>query len=121
MALTEISADHDAAPDTRRILLDVTGMTCRMCSSHIANQLNKVDGVRASVDVTSKIATIDASLSIDVADLCLVVEKAGFGATEHVGSVAEALAPKPTHPQGPARQLAELVALFLNWLGIRRR
>ncbi|MGY4712713.1 cation transporter [Mycolicibacterium sp. CBM1] len=113
--MTEITADHE-----RRIQLDVTGMTCRMCASHIAKQLNKVDGVRASVDFGTKTATIDTRDDIDTADLCAVVRKAGYGATERTASAIESAGCAVGDSRSPLRQLIEFVAVLLGWLGIRR-
>ncbi|CAJ1510103.1 heavy-metal-associated domain-containing protein [[Mycobacterium] holstebronense] len=64
--------------DIRRIQLDVTGMTCRMCSAHIELKLNSIDGVRASVDFPSATATIDADSAVSVAALCAAIADAGY-------------------------------------------
>ncbi|GAA3541248.1 heavy-metal-associated domain-containing protein [Mycolicibacterium helvum] len=119
--MTDFSRVDDASPGTQRILLDVTGMTCGMCSSRIAKRLNKVDGVRASVDLASGIAIIDAGPGISSADLCLVVEKAGYRATEHVGIVTEGLDPSRHRVRSPFRQLVDMVVMLFSWFGIRRR
>ena len=64
--------------DIRRIQLDVTGMTCRMCSAHIELKLNTINGVRASVDFPTATATIDADSTVDVAELCGAIADAGY-------------------------------------------
>ncbi|WP_125078734.1 heavy-metal-associated domain-containing protein [Mycobacterium sp. P7213] len=64
--------------EIRRIQLDVTGMTCRMCSAHIELKLNSIDGVRASVDFPSATATIDADSAVSVAELCGAIADAGY-------------------------------------------
>lgn len=64
--------------DIRRIELDVTGMTCRMCSAHIELKLNSIDGVRASVDFPSATATVDADSTVSVAELCEAIADAGY-------------------------------------------
>ena len=66
--------------DIRRIQLDVTGMTCRMCEAHIALKLNSITGVQASVDFPTATATIDADPTVSVADLCAAIEDAGYHA-----------------------------------------
>ncbi|MCX2933406.1 heavy metal-associated domain-containing protein [Mycobacterium sp. CVI_P3] len=116
MTVTEVFEGQD-----RRIQLDVTGMTCRMCASHIAKRLNKVDGVRASVDLTTRIATVDARADVDVAELCDVVRKAGYGATERLAGAGDVVSPIDAGVRGPVRQLIEFALMFLGWLGIRRR
>lgn len=73
---------EDEASGVRRIELDVTGMSCRACSGRVQRTLNKIDGVQASVDLGTRIATIDASQDVTVAELCAAVQRAGYGATE---------------------------------------
>ncbi|WP_165774277.1 heavy-metal-associated domain-containing protein [Mycolicibacterium sphagni] len=114
--MTDVSAHQ-----RRQIQLDVTGMTCRMCSSRVAKHLNKIDGVQASVDLDSKIATVDVSGDVDVAELCAVVQKAGYGATERSASAIGVVPMDTSAARGPVRQLIEFVFLFLGWIGIRRQ
>ncbi len=118
--MPEMTTDQDAVPGARRIQLDVTGMTCGMCSSRVARHLNKVDGVVASVDLASKIATIDADDGVCAADLCAVVRKAGYGATERVGGVVDVVSPPARGARRPLRSLIELVMAVLGLLGVRR-
>lgn len=73
--MTELAAD-------RRIYLDVTGMSCGACARRVEKRLNTIDGVRASVDITTKIATVAARSDISIADLCDAVEEAGYHAAE---------------------------------------
>ena len=48
------------APQVRRVELDVSGMTCAACAARVENRLNKIDGVRASVNYATRVATVDA-------------------------------------------------------------
>ena len=64
----------------RRIELEVSGMTCGACAARVERKLNKVDGVAASVNYATRIATIDAPDSLGADDLCDVVDKAGYSA-----------------------------------------
>lgn len=73
-----LTRDDDAA--SQRIQLDVSGMTCGACAARVERKLNKVDGVRASVNYATRIATVDASTAMSPAELCGVVEQAGYGA-----------------------------------------
>ncbi|KAA1250454.1 cation-translocating P-type ATPase [Mycobacterium simiae] len=66
----------------RRIRLDVAGMSCAACASRVETKLNKVPGVRASVNFATRIATIDA-VEMAADDLCQVVERAGYHAVPH--------------------------------------
>ena len=67
--------------DAQRRQLDVTGMTCGACAARVERKLNKVDGVRASVNYATRVATIEADPAITTDELCEVVDKAGYGAT----------------------------------------
>ena len=87
--MTDLAEQQDIRA-TRRIELDVTGMTCMMCARRVEKALNKVDGVQASVKIATKIATVDAAPGVTVEQLCEVVEQAGYQATEHVPGAAAA-------------------------------
>ncbi|MGV9477941.1 heavy metal translocating P-type ATPase [Gordonia aichiensis] len=65
----------------QRIQLDVTGMTCGACAARVERKLNKVDGVKASVNYATRVATIDAVTDVNAATLCEVVDASGYGAT----------------------------------------
>ncbi|TGN70140.1 cation transporter, partial [Mycobacterium tuberculosis] len=66
----------------RRIRLDVSGMSCAACASRVETKLNKIPGVRASVNFATRVATIDA-VGMAADELCGVVEKAGYHAAPH--------------------------------------
>lgn len=87
MALTEAASPEGDASGTRRILLDVTGMTCGACSGRVQRTLNKIDGVTASVSLKAKVATVDAEPQVSVDQLCAAVTKAGYRATERTEPV----------------------------------
>lgn len=80
MTLTNVESGGETVSDTRRIELDVTGMTCVMCAAHIRHKLKRIDGVRATVGFSSGVATIETSGNATAAELCDVVRKAGYGA-----------------------------------------
>ena len=72
-----------AAPVTgevRTVDLAVTGMTCAACSARVERTLNKLDGVRASVNYATERATVQ--VPADFGDDVLVerIRKAGYGA-----------------------------------------
>ncbi|MCB9417929.1 MAG: heavy-metal-associated domain-containing protein, partial [Mycolicibacterium sp.] len=54
-------AGGPGAPPVRRVELDVSGMTCAACAARVENRLNKLDGVHASVNYATRVATVDAS------------------------------------------------------------
>ncbi len=61
--------------------LDLQGMTCASCAARIEKKLNKVDGVRATVNYATERATVDAPEAMTPDELIAVVERAGYGAT----------------------------------------
>ena len=68
------------APSVRRVELDVSGMTCAACAARVETRLNKLDGVRASVNYATRVATVDAPDGVSWEDLCDVVARAGYQA-----------------------------------------
>ena len=78
--MTTTVAGGTEAPPVRRVELDVSGMTCAACAARVENRLNKLDGVRASVNYATRVATVDAPSAVSTEDLCGVVERAGYEA-----------------------------------------
>ena len=67
---------------TDRVELDISGMTCAACASRIERKLNKLEGVEASVSLTTDSAAVrfdPAHVALD--DLVRAVEATGYGAT----------------------------------------
>lgn len=102
-----------AAHSARRIRLDVTGMSCGACSRRVETKLNKIDGVHASVDISTKIATIDARHDVSVADLCDAVEQAGYRAEERT-----AVDDAESAPDGPPQKRSSVVARAIRWVSV---
>ncbi|MFF3222936.1 heavy metal translocating P-type ATPase [Nocardia suismassiliense] len=71
----------DSTGSPNRISLAVTGMSCAACSTRVERKLNKIDGVTASVNYATGIATIDAVGDLTAEQLCAEVEATGFGAS----------------------------------------
>ncbi|GAA4545736.1 heavy metal translocating P-type ATPase [Amycolatopsis samaneae] len=69
-----------ATTPVRTVELTVSGMTCAACSARVERTLNKLDGVRASVNYATERATVQAPG--DVADDVLLgrIRKAGYEA-----------------------------------------
>ena len=61
--------------------LAIGGMTCSTCASRIERKLNKVPGVRASVNYATESAHIDLDTQIPLAELVRVVEQTGYSAS----------------------------------------
>ncbi|WP_180536306.1 heavy metal translocating P-type ATPase [Micrococcus luteus] len=66
---------------TRRVDLDVTGMTCASCVGRVERKLGKLEGVTASVNLPLEQATVTAPAGVSDEELMAAVEKAGYGAT----------------------------------------
>jgi P-type Cu+ transporter len=66
---------------TRRVDLEVEGMTCAACASRIEKRLNELEGVEATVNLATEQAAVrydEARVSPD--ELVRAVESAGYGA-----------------------------------------
>lgn len=79
------AADDSAA--ARRVQLDVTGMTCGACSARVERTLNKMPGVRASVNFGTRVATVDALPEVADSELCDAIRKAGYEAEPRSGVI----------------------------------
>jgi Cu+-exporting ATPase len=77
----------------RTLELAVSGMTCAACSARVERTLNKIDGVRASVNYATERATVQAPAGLGDEVLLDRVRKAGYGARvrgEHDEDLTEA-------------------------------
>ena len=115
MAVTDMAAHNDETAPARRIRLDVTGMSCGACSRRVENKLNKIDGVHASMDISTKIATIDARHDISVADLCDAVEQAGYRAEERTAVDDD---DAESTPDGAPQKRPSMVARAIRWVTV---
>lgn len=98
----------------RRVELEVTGMTCGACAARVERKLNKVDGVSASVNYATRIATIDAPPEIAGDDLCDVVGGAGYAAQPRTfGSTDPHDDPDRRYAAGLFRRLVVALVLFI--------
>ncbi|WP_409347420.1 heavy metal translocating P-type ATPase [Mycolicibacterium mucogenicum] len=84
----DAAAAADDAAAARRVQLDVTGMTCGACAARVERMLNKMPGVRASVNFGTRVATVDALPEIADTELCDVIRKAGYDAEPRSGVIA---------------------------------
>ncbi|UTV59148.1 heavy metal translocating P-type ATPase [Burkholderia arboris] len=80
---TAIPAAVAALPVTpASIEIDIDGMTCASCVSRVEKALANVPGVtRASVNLATERATVDATAGVSAARLAEAVKQAGYGAT----------------------------------------
>ncbi len=111
MTLT-VAAGSDA-PQARRIELDVSGMSCAACAARVENKLNKVDGVHASVNFATRVATIDAPEEVVAEDLCEVVRRAGYEAAPREHRAVDRIDPDEVHARSLLRRLLVAAVLFM--------
>lgn len=87
MAAAASTARHPLPADSTIIELDIDGMTCASCVSRVEKALAKVPGVtRASVNLATERATVDAAPDVTAARLAEAVKQAGYGATPVAGA-----------------------------------
>lgn len=79
-------ASVDTVPTYRgleqRFELDISGMTCAACANRIERKLNKMDGVRATVNYATERAVVTGLDPARAEEAIATVEKAGYGAAE---------------------------------------
>ena len=71
------------AGEITRVTLDVTGMTCRMCSRAVQKGISRVEGVEeVVVSYKDKEAHVKYDMDeTDVEEIIKAVDKAGYGAS----------------------------------------
>lgn len=86
-----------------QVELAIGGMTCASCAARIEKKLNRMDGVRATVNYATEKAkvTFDAEAEVAVDDLIATVEATGYSATPPAPARTEG-APGGEHPPDPA-------------------
>jgi Cu+-exporting ATPase len=73
--------EPQGSPASSVIELDIKGMTCASCANRIERKLNKLEGVRASVNYATEKAKVSYPVGLPTEDLVSTVEQAGYGAT----------------------------------------
>jgi P-type Cu+ transporter len=68
------------ASEETSLRLDLEGMTCASCAARIEKNLNKLDGVYATVNFANEQATVHCDQDVPVEELVAAVESAGYGA-----------------------------------------
>jgi Cu+-exporting ATPase len=82
---------------TSEVELSIGGMTCASCAARVERKLNKVGGVRATVNYATEKARVNYPEGVSPADLVEVVESSGY--------TAELPAPEPKEEPDPADPL----------------
>ena len=65
----------------RSVELSVGGMTCASCSRRVEKSLEKIEGVRASVNYATGVAFADVDPAVTNEDLIAAIEKTGYTAS----------------------------------------
>ncbi|MBU9765861.1 cation-translocating P-type ATPase [Mycobacterium sp. TNTM28] len=97
----------------QRIALDITGMSCGACAARVETKLNKIDGVRASVNFATRVATVEATPDVEIEQLCGVIERAGYQAAPRVERSVPDVDPDAAHARSLLRRLAVAAVLFI--------
>ena len=100
----------DAPPDTAKFEFAIGGMTCAACAARVQAKLNKVDGVTASVNLSTERAHITAPAHVSASDLVAVVEAAGYSAEP---ASPESADPGVTADEATVRRLRRRLILAL--------
>ncbi|MBH9645378.1 heavy metal translocating P-type ATPase [Burkholderia vietnamiensis] len=97
-----------ASTATHTIELDIDGMTCASCAGRVEKALAKVPGVtRASVNLATERASVDAAPDVSASRLVDAVRQAGYGATPVAAKPAASAQPAAA-PQAQAPASIEL-------------
>jgi copper chaperone CopZ len=92
--------------------LELRGMSCASCASRVERGLNRLEGVRATVNFAVERAHVQHGSAVSARDLVRVVESTGYRASV-VGD--------PVHQHGRSGGPATLAAGCLNGAGGARR
>jgi P-type Cu+ transporter len=71
--------------ETKQVDLSITGMTCSSCVNSIEKSLNKLSGVRATVNLAMETAHIIAPVKMNEAELISAVKASGYEAKAFKG------------------------------------
>jgi Cu+-exporting ATPase len=109
--MTAVISSQTAAagnPVPRSVELSIGGMTCASCAARIEKELNRIDGVTATVNFATESAQVSFPSTVGPRDLIAVVEQAGYSAA----------LPVVKHPEsdGPAAEQSETAALLRRLL-----
>ncbi|WP_082743835.1 MULTISPECIES: heavy metal translocating P-type ATPase [unclassified Burkholderia] len=111
-------ASPERAVATKTSELDIDGMTCASCAGRVEKALSQIPGVaRATVNLATEKATVDADAHVEAAQLIEAVKRAGYRASPIVAASAPAAtashatvaapAPRPASPSADDRKRAE--------------
>ena len=76
-----VSTSTSTSTTGTHVELQISGMTCASCANRIERNLNKLEGVEATVNYATEKATVSVPDGYDPAQLVEAVEKTGYTAT----------------------------------------
>lgn len=114
--MTEVAAQEPGTAETRRVELDLQGMSCGACARRVEKELNRIDGVRAAVDFGARVAIVAAEPGVGVSDLCAAVTKAGYRAAERSEGTGASVDCTERQQLSPLRAVIAAATLLLRWL-----
>ncbi|MFI1180525.1 heavy metal translocating P-type ATPase [Streptomyces sp. NPDC020799] len=74
------TAPAPKAPAPAEVELAIGGMTCASCAARVERKLNRMDGVRATVNFATEKARVALGEGVAVADVIATVERTGYTA-----------------------------------------
>ncbi|WP_067648524.1 heavy metal translocating P-type ATPase [Nocardia harenae] len=95
-----------------RVELVIGGMTCASCASRIEKKLNRLDGVRATVNYATEKASVEVTGALRTDQLIDAVEQAGYTAALPAPPAAEEPAVAAPDPAAEARNRLAISALL---------
>lgn len=105
-----------AVTDAQRpqlVQLEIGGMSCAACAYKVKSTLNKLPGVRASVNFATRTATIEAGEGTTVDELCEAVRRAGYQAEPRRAGLAYDDDPDADHARYLFTRLAVAAVFFV--------
>ncbi|HUL98593.1 MAG TPA: cation transporter, partial [Mycobacterium sp.] len=88
-------------------------MSCAACASRVESTLNKLPGVRASVNFATRVATVDTSYGTSAMELCDAVKRAGYPAEPRQAAANRNHDPDADHARYLLVRLAVAAVLFV--------
>ncbi|MGD9618659.1 MAG: heavy metal translocating P-type ATPase [Mycolicibacterium sp.] len=102
----------DGTAENQRVQLEVAGMSCAGCAGRVESALNKLPGVRASVNFATRIATVDAA-DASAPELCDAIEQLGYQARPRQAILGRDEDPDADHARYLLVRLAVAAVLFV--------
>ncbi|OBI89286.1 heavy metal translocating P-type ATPase [Mycobacterium asiaticum] len=95
------------------VQLEISGMSCAACAHKVKSTLNKLPGVRASVNFATRTATIEADEGTTTEELCEAVRRAGYQAEPRQAGSAHDTDPDAEHARYLFTRLAVAAVFFV--------